>query len=102
MADDSPTGGAPTNAPAPRPEPRSEPEPSERGTITCQACESVLHRSGDVKRKSESLKKLEKAMDSADDWKSKYEHVKAELDRLQAPAPAPAEEEPARFPFSVK
>lgn len=55
MSSTSPTGSDPGNAAE---------TPSRRGNITCDACESILHSSGDVKKKSDYLKTLEKLEDA--------------------------------------
>lgn len=79
--------------PEPEPSPTgNEPiaEPARPRTIKCEACESILHPSGDVKKKSDALKELERARDEAASWKSKYETAQAKLDELLTqPHPEP-------------
>ena len=70
------------------------PEPTRPKLITCGACDSLLHGSGDVKKKSDALKVLELAAAEANTWKIKFEAAQASLDELRTqPEPAP---EPAR------
>lgn len=94
-------GGSPT-AGAPRSEPASDGE----RTITCEACESKLHKSGDVKKKSERLRSLESLEDVNAGLKAENtrlvvenEELKTKIAGLEAePAPtlAPTSEPGAR------
>ena len=79
--ENNPTGSDPGAPPAP--------EPRGSKAITCEACESVLHASGDVKRKSESLKALEKIAENRDSWKLRAEEAERKLTELQTNPPAP-------------
>jgi hypothetical protein len=81
VPDPSPTGGDPISP---------QPEPS-RGakTITCEACESVLHGSGDVKKKSDYLKKLEKSDERCIALQEKIDTLERKITELQTNPPAP-------------
>jgi hypothetical protein len=92
---DSPTG----NDPVPSPEPA-------RGSklITCEACESTLHSSGDVKKKSDWLKKLEKNEDGneafqkrIDDLEAANKELREQLAKKNDP-PTPVDAPPSNDP----
>lgn len=75
------------------------PEPSPRGgrTIKCEACESILHPSGDVKKKSDSLKALEKLESENESLRVKLTAAEAKIAESIAPDDPPAPEAPPKF-----